>query len=73
MIFMSAVKMQILFLSHPKFVDLIRVGDDFFEIDDVLMSQPRQDLHLAKGSLTIGLKKSVCQTLSRIVCTSYLS
>jgi len=63
---MIAVKLQIHFSSHPKFVDLVRIGDDFFEIDDVLVSQSRQDLHLSQRSLTIGLQKQFVKHLAAL-------
>ena len=42
--------------SYPQFVDLIRVGDDLLEVDDILVPQSGQNLHLSQGSLTVGLE-----------------
>jgi hypothetical protein len=44
---------------YPEFVDLVGVGEDLLQVDDVLVPQPRQDLHLPQGTLTVGLKTHV--------------
>ena len=43
--------------SYPQFVDLIRVGEDFLEVDDILVPQSGQNLHLSQSSLTVGLER----------------
>ena len=43
--------------SYPQFVDLVRVGEDLLEVDDILVPQAGQNLHLSQGSLTVGLER----------------